>query len=174
MIEYSTPKIPANSPEQDVQLSRQQLWQAMVWKARYPTLFVAPIKECTVLEEFEDGLLRELVHQDKVGTELIQERIFLRPMTRVTFLRLSGSVHGHILNDIETNDAGELTLRFSYTLSLPDAKHHSEEEATYEREFAVGYVKAVNATLEATRDWVRTGVDPTLALQHARRRRVTP
>lgn len=94
MIEYSTPKIVANPAEQDVQLTREQLWQAMVWKARFPTLFVAPIKECKILEEFGDGLLRELVHEDKVGREIIQERIFFEPMNQVTFLRLKGGVQG--------------------------------------------------------------------------------
>lgn len=169
MIEYSTPKILANPVDQDVQLTREQLWQAMLWKARYPTLFVAPIKQCTVLEEFDDGLLRELVHQDSVGTDIIHERIFLEPMSRVTFLRLKGGVQGQILNDIETNDDGALTLRFSFTLALPGAEHRGPEETAYEREFADGYVKAVNATLAATREWVRTGVDPTVALEEERK-----
>lgn len=59
-------------------------------------------------------------------------------------------------------------MRFSFTLALPGAEHGGPEETAYEREFAVGYVKAVDATLEATREWVRTGVDPTLELQQAR------
>lgn len=168
MIQHSTPKIVANPPGEGIHLTREQLWQAMLWKARYPTLFVAPITAAEVLEEYSDGLLREIIHSDSKGTEVIQERIFFAPMELVTFLRLTGKVHGQILNHIETDEAGQLTLRFSFTLSMPDATHGSPEEEAYRVEFADGYVRAVNATLAATREWVRTGVDPTEEIQRDR------
>lgn len=168
MIEYLTPAVIANPPDADIQLTHEQLWQALVWKAKYAQLFVAPIKECRVLETYEDGFLREALIENKDGsTEAIQERIFLDPMRTVTFLRLNGGAYGQIVNSIES-EAGELVMRFGFTFALQGAAHGGPEEAAYEEEFAAGYVVAVESTLEATREFVRTGVDPTLELQPAR------
>ena len=75
-----------------------------------------------------------------------------------------------IVNVIETNDDGELTLRFTFTLALADAEHGSPAETAYEKEFSKGYINAVNSTLDATRRFVRTGEDPTRALADARSR----
>ena len=168
MIEYSTPKIVANPAGSDVQLTREQLWQSLMWKVEYPTLFVPPIKDCTVLQTFDDGILREILHRDSVGEELIQERIFIEPMHTITFLRMNGTVYGRIINLIETNDDGELTLRFLFTLALAGKKPGGPEETAYQEEFATGYVRAVNGTLEATREYVRTGINPTLQLSKAK------
>ena len=164
MIEYSTPKIAANPAGIDVQLTREQLWQSLMWKVEYPTLFVPPIKDCTVLATFDDGVLREILHRDSVGEELIQERIFIEPMERITFLRMNGTVYGRIINVIESNDDGQLTLRFLFTLALAGKEPGGPEETAYQEEFATGYIRAVNGTLEATREYVRTGINPTLAL----------
>lgn len=153
MFEMSTPAILANPPEEDVWLSREQLYQGLVWKGQYPTLFVAPILDCTILETLADGFLREILHRNPDGnTELLRERVFLVPDKSVRFLRLNGSVLGEIINVIETDDDGELTLRFTFTLALADAEHGSQEEANYRRDFAKGYINAVTATLAATRD----------------------
>lgn len=169
MIELSTPPILANPEGQDVRLSREQLYQGLVWKAKFPTLFVAPILDCDILETFDNGLLRQILHKNPDGnTEVLRERVFLDPLKSVTFLRLNGSVLGLIGNLIETDDKNELTLRFTFTLALADAEHGSPEEADYEREFSRGYINAVNATLDATREFVRTGADPTLEIAKAR------
>lgn len=169
MIELSTPPIPANPADQDVRLSREQLYQGLVWKGQYPTLFVAPILDCTILATYSNGFLREILHKNPDGnTEVLRERVFLDPGNSVRFLRLNGSVLGEIVNVIETNDNGELTLRFTFTLALAHAEHGSREEADYQREFSKNYINAVTATLDATRRFVRTGEDPTQALAKAR------
>lgn len=162
MIEHSTPTVIANPDDEDVRLSREQLWQGLVWKAKYAQLFVAPIRECRILETFDDGFLREVVIQmGDNPQEVIQERVFLEPMERVTFLRLNGSVYGQIVNIIETDDDDESTLRFTFTLALEGAEHGGPEERSYEEEFAAGYLDAVKATLDAVREFVRSGEDPT-------------
>ncbi len=169
MIELSTPPIRANPADQDVHLTREQLYQGLVWKGQYPTLFVAPILDCDILETFDNGFLRQILHRNPdLNTEVLRERVFLDPLKSVTFLRLNGSVLGQIANLIETDDDGELTLRFTFTLALANAEHGSAEEADYEKEFARGYINAVTATLEATRRFVSTGEDPTLAIAKAR------
>lgn len=168
MIEFSTPQIVANPPDSDVRLTREQLWQSLMWKVEYPSLFVPPIKACTVLKTFPDGVLREILHQDSVGQELIQERVFLAPREEVRFLRMNGTVYGLITNVIEEDADGELTMRFSGTLALAGKEHDGPEERAYEKEFSTGYVRAVEGTLEATREYIRTGVDPTVGLARAR------
>ena len=168
MIEYSTPKIVVNPPGQDLRLSRDQVWQALLWKAEFPTLFVKPILECTVLETFDDGILREILHRDTEGTMRLQERVFYEPQERMTFLRLNGSVLGRILNLVETDDDGELTLRFAFTLAINGADHGGERDRNYLDEFSEGYVQAVNGLIATAREAARSGEDPTAELARAR------
>lgn len=168
MIEYSTPRIKANPPGEDVVLSREQLWQAFEWKAEYPTLFVKPIQDATVLDRFDDGILREIVHQDPgAEPEVLRERIFYVPGERMTFLRLNGRVLGQIINAIEEVD-DELTVWFGFTLAIESAPHGGEEERAYLERFAEGYVFAVNQLLAMTRQAAATGIDPTAELARAR------
>lgn len=168
MIEYSTPNIKANPEGQEIVLSREQIWQALEWKAQYPMLFVKPIREARILETFDDGILREIVHQDPgAEPEVLHERVFYVPMERMTFLRLNGRVLGQIVNALEEQN-GELTLRFMFTLAIEGAEHGGAEERAYQERFADGYIFAVNQLLEMTREAVRTGVDPTAELAEAR------
>lgn len=167
MIAFSTPAIPANAPGEPVRLTREQIWQGLMWKGEFPTLFVKPIQECRIVERYEDGFLREILHQDDIGTEWLQERIFVEPLHRMRFLRMNGRVHGEILNLIEGED-DDPTLRFSFVLGLDGEPHGGDAERRYRETFEVGYVVAVNATLAAVREAVKTGVDPTRELALAR------
>lgn len=167
MIEYSTPAIPANTDTTDVHLDRAQIWQGLMWKADFPTLFVKPIRDCRIVATYPDGLLREILHTDDLGTEWIHERIFLQPGHVMTFLRMNGRVHGQIQNIIEGTDE-EPTLRFSFTIGLEGEPHGGEAEQRYLETFEKGYIVAVNATLDAVREAVRTGVDPTAELARER------
>jgi Domain of unknown function (DUF1857) len=169
VIEYSTPRIPANPPGEEVELTREQIWQALLWKSEYPTLFVKPIQQARLLERLGDGILREIVHQDPGGeSEIIRERVFYTPMDAMTFLRLNGRVLGQIVNAVETDDDGELTVRFAFTLAIDGAEHGGAEEQAYLEQFAEGYVRAVNGLLAIAREAVRTGVDPTAELERER------
>ena len=161
MIEQSTDRVPVNPPGSDVRLTRDHVWRGLMWKAEVPMPFVEPILACTILERFSDGLLREITHQTPSGVpELIQERIILDPQHTVTFIRLSGSTPGRIINEI-VEDRGELSLQFHFTLGLAGAAHRSREEEEYRVGFARGYLSAVDTTLAALREMVRTGIDPT-------------
>ena len=165
MIEMSTDRIPVNPAGTDVRLTRDDVWRGLMWKAEVPMPFVEPIVACAVLERFDDGFLREIQHLTPEGVpEPIQERIILDPQETVTFLRLSGSTVGRIINEIvEAGD--ELFLQFHFTLGLVGVPHRSPEEDEYRGGFARGYLSAVATTLEALREMVRTGVDPTAELR---------
>lgn len=166
MIELSTDRVPLNPPGSDVQLTRDDAWRGLMWKAETPMPFVEPIVDCTILERFGDGFLREIMHLTPEGVaEPIQERIILDPQKTVTFLRLSGSAIGRIINEIGQDPSGELYLQFHFVLGLVGVSHGSPAESEYKGGFAQGYLSAVDTTLEALREFVRTGVDPTLELR---------
>jgi hypothetical protein len=168
VIDKSTELIAVNPPRADdeVRLTRADVWRGLMWKAEVPMPFVEPIVDCAILERFEDGFLREIQHLTPSGeTEPIQERILLDPQNTVTFIRISGSAPGRIINEIVEQD-GELYLRFHFLLGIEGMTHRSPEELEYERGFAQGYLSAVDTTLEAIREFVRTGVDPTAFAQN--------
>ena len=159
MIEAATPLLAANPEGTDVTLTQGDVWRALVWKAEFAHLFVKPIKECRIVERLDNGFLREIHHEDSLGDDVLYERIFLDPLKSVRFLRLNGPVAGEIVNTISTE--GDLALSFSFTFGVLGEKHASERELEYRQEFLDGYVIAGNATLEAARDYLRTGIDPT-------------
>lgn len=162
MIDMSTPRIPVNPPGAAVELTREDVWRGLMWKAEVPMPFVEPIVACEILERFDDGFLREIEHLMPVGgSEPIQERIILDEPRSVIFIRLSGSAPGRIINEIGEDDAGDLYLRFHFLLGIAGMAHRSPEELEYEHGFAKGYLSAVDTTLEALREFVQTGVDPT-------------
>lgn len=166
MIEMSTDPIAVNPPGCEVRLTREDLWRGLMWKAEVPMPFVAPIVDCVVLERFDDGFLREISHLTPSGKpEPIHERVILVPQESVTFLRLSGSAVGRIVNEILEGPSGELFLQFHFILGLSGIAHASPEEEEYRGGFARGYLSAVQTTLEALREMHRTGVDPTAHLR---------
>jgi hypothetical protein len=155
-----------NPPAAPAQLTRDDVWRGLMWKAEVPMPFVEPIVACEVLERFEDGFLREIEHlTPDGGSEPIQERIILDPQNTVTFIRISGSAPGRIINEISLDDDGALCLQFHFVLGVAGMSHRSPEELEYERGFATGYLSAVETTLSALREFVQTGVDPTLPSQ---------
>lgn len=167
MIEYTTPAIAANPAGSDVELTQGQIWQGLLWKGEAAQLFVEPILECHVIERFDDGILRSIEHQTSEDlVETLYERLFYEDETKMTFLRLNGSVLGQIVNEIlpAAENGGELALRFGFTLAIEGAEHGGSEEAAYLEKFSDGYIVAVEATLEAVREAARTGVDPTAEL----------
>ena len=163
MIEQSTDRVQVNPAGCDVRLVRDDVWRGLMWKAEVPMPFVEPIVACTIIERFDDGLLREIQHLTPAGVpEPIQERIILDPQKTVTFLRLSGSTVGRIIKEIIEDERGELFLQFHFTLGLVGVAHRSPAEDEYRTGFARGYLSAVDTTLAALRKMVRTGVDPTI------------
>ena len=162
MIEYMTPPIEANPDGVEIAFSREELWQALMWKGEFANLFVEPIVECNVLERFDDGFHRQIVVETPDGSrETVEERLFVEPQRKVTFLRLGGPVYGQIVNVIDEGD-DPLTVRFGFTFGLPGAAHHGPEETAYMDKFAEGYIDAVNSTLARAREFIRTGTAPRL------------
>src|SRR5437899_11605292 len=71
-------------------LTRSQVWKGLVMKAENALPFVPGMAVCTVVERFEDGLVRDIVFRG----EGAREKITFRPEEKVTVVRLSGNAHG--------------------------------------------------------------------------------
>ena len=142
-----TKAIPINEPGQP-ELTRAKVWRGLRMKANNALPFVPAITECEVVERRSE---LQFVREISLRGEKMRELITLEPETRVTFERLSGSVLGTILNEIEEDAAGGLDLRFSYRLTLTGAADGSEAERDYARTMQDDYMRAIDATLAAMR-----------------------
>jgi hypothetical protein len=151
--------IDVNPDQTDVVLTRADVWRGLEAKANNALPFVPSMTYCEVSEREENLIVREIEFRG----ERFGERVTLQPQESVVFERTSGSVMGTIRNDILEETPGELQLRFSFDLELEGVEAGSEEEIEYEKTMRGDYMKAVDATLEAIRRWVREGDPPAVS-----------
>lgn len=149
-VSYS---VPVNPEGTDVRLGRADVWKGLEKKAHNALPYVPSMTKCEVTETGDNWLQREIEFRgQKLG-----ERITFEPQETVRFDRTSGEVMGTILNEILEDDAGELSLRFSFDLELEGVEPGSPAEKEYEETMKGDYEKAVESTLAAIRRWVAEG-----------------
>jgi Domain of unknown function (DUF1857) len=144
---YVTNAVPVNEPDEPT-LTRADVWAGLVKKADNALPFVPAMTHCEVLERRAEN---EFDREIEFRGQRFVERITLEPESRVTFTRLEGKVLGTIANEIEEDEGGELSLRFSFALVLKGVVPGSAEEAEYAEGMKGDYLKAVEATLAAIR-----------------------
>ena len=144
---YVSNAVPVNEPGEPA-LTRGDIWAGLEQKANNALPFVPAMTECEVLERRGN---REFDREIEFRGQRFIERITLEPESRVTFTRLAGDVLGTIANEIEEDESGELSLRFSFALVLKGVAPGSAEEAEYAEGMKGDYLKAVEATLGAIR-----------------------
>ncbi|SRR5579883_424384 len=132
-------------------LNRSQVWRGLVLKAENALPFVPQMTECHTFERGDNYLVRDIVFRGDPA----RERVTFYPEQKVVFERLSGNTLGTILNEIEEDDAGNLSLRFTFSLEKEDIPANSPEEQEYARLMEGDYLGAVQATLNAIRRWVK-------------------
>jgi hypothetical protein len=132
------------NPAGEVKLTRAQVWEGLVQKARNPIGYVKPMESCKLVEEAEGG--SPFIREVQLHGETLQELITLFPQERVEFVRLSGGARGIIKNIIEEEN-GELFLRFTFTFSLQGVDAGSAEEKAFAEGMENSYCEAVNTTL---------------------------
>ena len=76
LIEINDPQ----NPSVEV-LTRTQLWHGLVLRAEKPTLFMAHLDQCTILERTPNGLSREL----RYGELVIRDRVSFLPQEQVLY-----------------------------------------------------------------------------------------
>lgn len=127
-------------------LTRAQVWDGLVSKARNAVPYVEAITECTIIEDKGDKFIREVV----LNGERLQELVALRNENDVEFVRISGNARGIIKNVIE-EEAGSLYLRFTFDFSLEGVPAGSEQEKIFSENMEASYLGAVKTTLAAIR-----------------------
>lgn len=143
----ATRSFPVN-PHGQVRLTRSDVWAGLQSKARNALPYVPPMTRCEVIEEYPDGLLREIDIRDETHTE----RITFYPETLVRFERVSGPTRGYLLNAIDEAEDGELALRFTFELANSSLAEGSDAEREYFAKIEESYADTVLATLQRIRD----------------------
>ncbi|WP_433602425.1 SRPBCC family protein [Nocardia sp. CA-135953] len=145
MIEVSR-TIPLNE-DAEPRLTRDDLWNGLVEKAENPLPYVASISECTVVDRFDGGLVRDIVH---AGAE-VREVVTFYPTKRVHFVRTRGTARGTIDNEIGVDDAGNDVLTFAFRIAVDGIEDGSPQEKEFAERMEQDYLDAVRTTLAAIR-----------------------
>ncbi|WP_219894203.1 AtaL-like protein [Aquisediminimonas profunda] len=154
---YSTATIPVN-PEGESVLSRAQLWQGLVLKARDARLFLPPgaCSACEVTVEGTNYIIREAT----IMGDFICEFISFVPERKVSFHQVISPREGVIVNEIIEDAEGQLFLKFYCLIGLPDVDPNGAEEqqakAVFDSEDR-GYAAALRSTLARTRELLAAG-----------------
>lgn len=154
---YSTATVPVN-PDGASPLSRSQIWQGLVLKARDARLFLPPgfCTKCDVTVDGDGFIVREATILNADLTEIIT----FEPEKKVSFHQWTGPREGVIVNELFEDENGELQLKFYCLTGLRHAGAGSPEEQTEQAMMDSpdkGYRRALLATLERTRALVAEG-----------------
>lgn len=148
-----TRAVPINRPTDENRITREHVWTALARKARDGRAFVPGMTMCKVVEEGATSFVRELAVNNGPS---FRERVTLHNEKLVIFEHMDAPQTSVVLNQIETDDAGEYLLRYTFLLEFTDVEHGSPEEAA-RREHAAKLPFAVDATLDAIHRMVAAG-----------------
>ena len=146
MIEVSR-ALPVNDGVEP-RLGVEEVWAGLVEKARNPLPYVASISKCTVTEEFDGGLVRDIVH----AGQPVREVVTFYPMQRVHFVRTHGAARGTIDNELGRDSDGVLLLTFTFRIMVDEVEPGSAREKEFAARMEEDYLDAVRTTLKAVRD----------------------
>ncbi len=148
--------VAVNPPGAAPVLTQAQVWHGLVMKADNALPFVAAMESCTVVERYDDGLLREII----LRGDRLRERITFTPPVQVHFRRVGdGGPGGWIANLISESSAG-LLLTFTFAMQFPGLAAGSETEQRQGEMMKESYIRAVASTLRAVRQLVGEGKLP--------------
>ena len=153
---YSTATVPVN-PDGAVPLTRAQVWDGLVLKARDARLFLPPglCTRCEVVEESATHIVREAT----IGGADLREIISFEPGSKVSFFQAAGPREGVIVNELFEDASGSLLLKFYCYTGLrgqaPGGPEEQAEQAWIDGE--QGYKTALLSTLQRTRALVAEG-----------------
>ncbi|QJY47734.1 AtaL-like protein [Pseudonocardia broussonetiae] len=133
-------------------LSVDDVWAGLLDKAGNPTKYVRSITSCRIVDRFEGGLVRDIVHAGRP----VREVITFHPKQLVHFQRTHGEARGTIDNELREQD-GELTLTFTFRIAVDGVEAGSAREDEFARHMEEDYLDAVRTTLDAVRESVATG-----------------
>lgn len=151
MIEISQSLLVNDGTQPD--LSVDDVWDGLQEKAANPMPYVKSITSCAVIDRFEGGLIRDIIH---VG-QPVREIVTFYPKHLVHFVRTHGSARGTIDNQIRHDENGTLTLTFTFRIVIDGVEPDSPQEKEFAADMQADYLDAVRTTLAAVRERVTTG-----------------
>lgn len=133
-------------------LSREQLWNGLVQRARDPVSFVLELERCVITRSDAHSLARRLIF----GKVIIEDEVFFEPPYRMrTVTRAQPGVPAATLvMTIEEPGPDRLSLRFDYDTGSEPA---SEMEAFYDSFRRSAYVEADIDTVGRIRQLAQEG-----------------
>jgi hypothetical protein len=153
---YSTATLPVNVPGQ-APLTRAQVWDGLVQKARDARLFFPP-DECTRCEIVEEST-SHLVREATILGDDLTEIIVFDAGTKITFFQAQSPREGAIINELFEDENGELQLRFYCYLGLRGKVPNGPEEQAAQAwmDSDKGFKAAIRSTLKRTRELLDQG-----------------
>lgn len=153
---YSTATLPVNVPGQ-APLTRAQVWEGLVQKARDARLFFPP-DECTRCEIVEEST-SHLVREATILGDDLAEIIVFDAGTKITFFQAQSPREGAIINELVEDENGELQLRFYCYLGLRGKVPNGPEEQAAQAwmDSDKGFEAAIRSTLKRTRELLDQG-----------------
>ncbi len=148
MIEISR-TLPVNDGARP-ELSVDDVWAGLVEKAANPMPYVQSITSCAVVDRFEGGLIRDIIH---VG-QPVREVVTFHSKRLVHFVRTHGGARGTIDNEIGHAEDGALTLTFRFRIDIDGVEPGSAQENEFAGRMEADYLDAVRTTLAAVRELV--------------------
>jgi hypothetical protein len=128
-------------------LNRHEVWNGLLMKANNALPYVPIMQKCEVVEKGDGWLIRDI----QVNHVPLREKVTFEPESRVIFERIGGEEPGRIENVIGEDEAGNLTLTFSFGLSKKGILEDSDAERAHFSPMEGAYLGAVASTLAAVR-----------------------
>ena len=153
---YSSATLPVNVSGQ-APLTRAQMWEGLVQKARDARLFFPP-NECTRCEIVEEGS-SHLVREATILGDDLTEIIAFDAGMKITFFQAQSPREGAIINELFQDENGELQLRFYCYLGLRGKVPNGPEEQAAQAwmDSDKGFEAAIRSTLKRTRELLEEG-----------------
>ena len=134
-------------------LSRFQVWEGLVLRARRPDKFLVGVEDYEFLEQ-EPGFLKRRVQLP--GVEVVDEvRFFAEYKVDYSILPSESMPAGSLTMDIEEPEPGSLFVRFSY--HVQGIENHNDS-MPYDQYLKQAYVMTDIETIQIIRDLASTGV----------------
>jgi len=137
----------------EAELGVDDVWAGLEEKAANPMPYVRSISSCTVVDRFEGGIVRDIIH---VG-QPVREVVTFYPKRLVHFVRTHGTARGTIDNELGQDENGALILTFRFRISVDGVEPGSPQEQEFSERMEADYLDAVRTTLAAVRERVTAG-----------------
>ncbi|GAD94272.1 conserved hypothetical protein [Paecilomyces variotii No. 5] len=154
VVIYVSTTHPVNPPEKasDI-LTHDELWAALVAKARHPEEFVAAIETSRIVREDANGLTRAVLFKGDLGKGgEVEEVIEYEGKMNINFsVPKTGQLVQNIISSSSTGTPEELFLTFTFRWPHPDVAEGSEETKKLEDKYWAMCRHVVPHTIEVAR-----------------------